>query len=35
LFALSTFDTDYILVREDRIDEARATLSGHGYAVLG
>ena len=35
LFAVSTFDTDYILVREDRIDEARATLSGRGYAVLG
>jgi hypothetical protein len=35
LFAASTFDTDYILVREDRIDEARATLSGRGYAVQG
>ena len=35
LFAVSTFDTDYILVREDRIGEASATLSARGYSVLG
>ena len=35
LLAVSTFDTDYILVREDRIDEAHAALSARGYAVLG
>ena len=35
LFAVSTFDTDYILVREDRIGNARAALSARGYAVLG
>jgi uncharacterized protein len=31
LFALSTFDTDYVLVREDRVDEARMALGGHGF----
>jgi hypothetical protein len=35
LFAVSTFDTDYILIREERIGEARAALSARGYVVLG
>ncbi len=31
IFALSTYDTDYILVKEERLYEAMKTLSAHGY----
>lgn len=31
IFALSTFDTDYILVRSDRIADARRSLRAAGY----
>lgn len=33
IFALSTFDTDYILVREARLDAAVAALREAGYIV--
>ena len=33
IFAISTFDTDYILVREDKLDAAVAALRGAGHAV--
>jgi hypothetical protein len=35
LFAISTFDTDYILVRQERVEEARVALSARGHAVGG
>ncbi len=34
LFAISTFDTDYVLVGADRLAEARLALSGAGHTVL-
>jgi hypothetical protein len=33
LFALSTFDTDYVLVKGDRLEAARAALIGAGHEV--
>jgi hypothetical protein len=33
LFALSTFDTDYLLVRAVRLDEAIAALRAAGHVV--
>ncbi len=33
LFALSTFDTDYLLVPAARLDRALAALRGDGHAV--
>lgn len=33
VFALSTYDTDYLLVKEDKRHEAIATLEGVGYEV--
>lgn len=33
LFALSTFDTDYILVREERLADAVAALEAAGHSV--
>lgn len=33
LFAISTFDTDYILVRGDRFDQAVAVLQQAGYSI--
>jgi hypothetical protein len=33
IFALSTFDTDYLLVPENRIDEAVTVLRRAGYGV--
>lgn len=33
LFALSTFDTDYLLVKADRLEAARAALAGAGHEV--
>ena len=35
LFAISTFDTDYILVRHERFEEALALLERAGYEVAG
>lgn len=33
VFAVSTFDTDYVLVRAERLDAAVAALSAAGYQV--
>jgi len=33
LFAISTFDTDYMLVREETLDAAIQALRGAGYRV--
>ena len=33
LFAISTFDTDYILVASDRLEDARRALSQEGLVV--
>jgi uncharacterized protein len=33
IFALSTFDTDYVLVKEDRLEAALAALRGAGHRV--
>jgi hypothetical protein len=33
IFALSTFDTDYIMVKETALDAACAALSGSGFAL--
>lgn len=33
LFAISTFDTDYILVASDRLEDARRALSQEGHVV--
>ena len=33
IFAVSTYNTDYILVKEERFDEALQTLSQAGYTV--
>jgi hypothetical protein len=35
IFALSTFDTDYILVHEPELDAAVAALTGAGHSVDG
>lgn len=35
LFALSTYDTDLLLVREDALDDARRALEGRGHRVTG
>ena len=34
IFALSTFDTDYILVREEKIGEARRALQEAGHRFI-
>ena len=34
LFALSTYDTDYLLVRAARLDAALAALAGAGHRVV-
>lgn len=34
IFALSTFNTDYVLVKEDHIEKALSVLSEHGYSIL-
>lgn len=34
LFALSTFDTDYLLVKEDRFEAACAALRAAGHEIL-
>lgn len=33
IFAVSTFDTDYVLLKEDQLDPAVAALRGHGHEV--
>lgn len=33
IFAVSTYDTDYILVKADQLEEARQALVEDGYAV--
>ncbi|PLY02502.1 MAG: ACT domain-containing protein [Desulfuromonas sp.] len=33
LFAVSTFDTDYLLVKSERLEQACAALRGAGYLV--
>ncbi len=35
IFVVSTYDTDYILVREDRVYKAIHALGGAGYRVKG
>lgn len=34
LFAVSTYNTDYILVKSENFDRALAALAGAGYAVV-
>ncbi|HJV89216.1 MAG TPA: ACT domain-containing protein [Holophagaceae bacterium] len=34
-FALSTFDTDYLLVKSDRLEAACEALGAAGHAILG
>ena len=34
IFAVSTYDTDYILVKEARVEEARAALAESGYEIV-
>jgi hypothetical protein len=33
IFALSTYDTDYVLVKESDLEEAKRVLSAHGHRV--
>lgn len=33
IFAVSTFDTDYVLVKQEFLDAAVAALAGHGHRV--
>ena len=35
VFALSTFDTDYVLVKRERLDDALAALAAAGHERLG
>jgi len=35
IFALSTYDTDYILVRHDDLPQAKAALAAAGHVVTG
>ena len=35
IFAISTFNTDYILVRQDKEQESVRVLSAAGYQVMG
>ena len=34
IFAVSTFNTDYLLVRENQFDRALAALAAAGYAIV-
>lgn len=34
IFAVSTFDTDYLLVREERLQQAKQTLVDEGHELL-
>ena len=33
IFAVSTYDTDYILVKQENFEKALKALAGHGYTV--
>lgn len=33
VFAIATYDTDYVLVRETQLEQAVTELSGHGHTV--
>ena len=33
IFAISTYDTDYVLVKEDDLEEATRALQGYGHSV--
>ena len=33
IFAISTYDTDYVLVRDDDLEEAKRALRGWGHSV--
>ena len=33
IFAISTYDTDYILLKEAQLDQGLSALSGHGYVI--
>jgi len=33
IFSLSTFDTDYILVKDEKLSQTIATLTQHGYQL--
>lgn len=35
IFALSTFDTDYVLVKSERLDDALAALAAAGHERVG
>ncbi len=35
IFGISTYDTDHILVRTDRLDDARAALIAAGHTIAG
>lgn len=35
IFAISTFDTDYVLVQEPQLETALQALRGHGHRVSG
>ena len=35
IFAISTFDTDYVLVNEHELAAARCALEAHGHSVMG
>lgn len=34
IFAISTFDTDYILVKNDKIEQAISALTEHNYQII-
>lgn len=34
IFGVSTYDTDHILVRADRLDDAKAVLTGEGHRFV-
>ena len=34
IFAISTYDTDYVLVKEDNLDKAIATFQAAGHQIL-
>lgn len=34
IFNISTFDTDYVLLREDKLDAAKAALTASGFDVI-
>lgn len=33
IFAVSTYNTDYILLKEDKLEQAKAVLSTNGYLI--